>query len=48
VESSFSAMLCGESVMDMVCVVDVWGGGKGEAVVVGVVFVAASGSLGGA
>jgi hypothetical protein len=48
VDSSFSTMVCGDSGIEVVCAVDVCGGSGGEAVAVGVVFVAACGSLGGA
>lgn len=47
-ESSFSAMFCGDWGIELMCVVDLRGGSGGEVVDVGVVFVAASGSLGGA
>jgi hypothetical protein len=52
VESSFSAILCGNSGIEVVDAGDVRGGSMGGSlnvvVVVVVVFVAASGSLGGA
>jgi hypothetical protein len=49
VESSFSAILCGNSGIEVVDAGDVRGGSMGGSLnVVVVVFVAASGSLGGA